>query len=387
VRVRVQRHRFVTALVVTLVGVLLLYVATTTGWAALQDTRSVTSSGVGTLPDAVERAPASVATTEEYGPLGPVSLVYAGTHVASGLFGELDPAWLAVSSQSGDTRALSAPGLPAPDPGAISVSPAGDLLAWVTGGSVRVYGTASGEVRDLAESDATRVGAFSPDGSRLLVEGDGLVVLDVGSGEAVARFPASPGTARRAAWRPDNQRVDFVAGRVLVTADASDGTLTRTPSDIPASAGLAWSPSGERLASLQRAGGSQRLFVSSLSDDGQVGAAEHVEVPGVSLQRLLGWSGAGTVAVVAYALETGAQERVLDIPLDGAGPTDLTILPGPGENWAGTGTMAVAGSTLAYGSADFPERIWPWSHLARLVACLVLGLFLFGLYVTRRPRH
>ncbi len=63
------------------------------------------------------------------------------------------------------------------------------------------------------------------------------------------------------------------------------------------------------------------------------------------------------------------------------------MLPALGENWAGTPTMSVATDNLYQGTTEFPDRVWPWSYLARLVGCLLVSLFLLGLYVTRRPRR
>ena len=104
------------------------------------------------------------------------------------------------------------------------------------------------------------------------------------------------------------------------------------------------------------------------------------------MDRLLGFSGERTVAVVAYLLESGSVERILDIHLDGRPPNDLTTLPAPGENWVDTGTLAIAADNLVAGSTDYEDQVWPWSYTARLVSCVLFMLFLLGLYVTRRPR-
>lgn len=385
-RIRIQRHRFLTAVLVTIVGVVALYLASTRGWAALQDSRPTPSSAIGTLPAVVTRVPASVATTAEYGPLGTISMVYAGTDVRLGLFDSLEPVWLVVSSQDGDTRALSAAGLPEPSAGAISVSPAGDRLAWAAESGIHVYDTATDDVEVVPTEAVTAVGDFSPDGSKLLVETSGLAVLDLTAGRTVAEHPADPGTVRRAAWRQDGSAVDFVTDRTLVTASASGPDSRRQPTDIPERSQLTWAPPGDRLVSLQPSGGSWHLFQSAVGSDGLLADAQQVEVPQTSMERLLGFTGRDSVAVVAYALETGSVQRVLDVPLDAGSPTDLTTLPDRGENWVGAGTMDVATSTLPFGSTEFDEPIWPWTHLSRLVACILLGAFLLGLFVTRRRR-
>lgn len=386
-RIRIQRHGLVPAVLVTVLGVVALYLASTEGWAALRSSGSAPSSSIGTLPQVVARAPASVATTEDYGPLGPVSLVYAGTEVRDGLLGELDPVWLMVSSQDGDTRAVSAEDLPDPAAGALSVSPDGDRLAWLHDATVHLYDTTTGNVTEIPVTGATGVGAFSPDGSRLLVDAaDALGVVDLTSGDVVSQFVAAEGAARRAAWRPDGTTVDFVSGRHLVSGRVPGSDVTTQETDIPERAQVAWSGGGGQLVSLQPVQGVRRLFVSPLGEAGRLAAAERVAVPGVSPERVLGFTGEHSVAVLAYALESGAVQRVLDVPLTGGEPGDLTTLPEKGENWAGSQTLAVAADTLPFGSTAFDEPVWPWTYVSRLVACIILGFFLLGLFVTRRRR-
>ena len=97
------------------------------------------------------------------------------------------------------------------------------------------------------------------------------------------------------------------------------------------------------------------------SADGELGAAKPVDTSGVSLDGLLGFSGDETVAVSAYLLESGSIQRVLDIQLDGGSPVSVTALPSPGENWRGSGTLAVSDQALRSGSTDYGSRVWPWS--------------------------
>ena len=111
------------------------------------------------------------------------------------------------------------------------------------------------------------------------------------------------------------------------------------------------------------------------------------QLAGACAERLIGFSGDRTVAVVAYLLESGSIERILDIPLDGHSANDLTTLPSPGENWVSTDTLVIASDNLVAGSVDYETQLWPWSYTARLVACGLFAFFLFGLYVTRRPRR
>ena len=384
-RVRIQRRGLVPALVVAVVGTLLLYLASTMGLAAWHASRAAPQSGAGALPTVVENAPPSVPTTDEYGPIGGVSLVFAGTEVRDGLLGTLERPWIAVASHTGEYRAIDAPDLPAPGPAAMTTSRDGNLLAWATGDGVVVYDTVTGESRSLSVDGVDQVGGFSPDSTLLLAHGEELSILDVTSGEVVATADAADDVLGRTAWRFDSSAVDFVVGSELTTLGA-DGDVTTQPTDIPEPAPLAWSPTGDRLASLRTVDGAKRLFLSQLGEDGTLADGEQVSTEGIALDRLLGFSGERTVAVVAYLSESGSVERILDIPLDGRSPSDLTTLPPVGENWFDTSTLAIASDNLVTGSTEYPSQVWAWSYTSRLVACTLFSLFLLGLYVTRRPR-
>jgi dipeptidyl aminopeptidase/acylaminoacyl peptidase len=229
------------------------------------------------------------------------------------------------------------------------------------------------------------VGAFSADGDRWAVHADGLEVVDLDSGRVVARAAAEADAVTRAAWRPDGSAIDFVSGRELVTV-GTDGEVSSQETTIPQEATLAWSPRGDELADLHEESGINRLYLSPLRKDGTLAPGEQVDTTGLSLQHLLGFSSDRTVAVDAFVLESGSVERVIDVSLDGRTRTDLTTLPPPGENWDSTSTVAVATDTLFKGSYTWPNPLWPWSYEARLGACALLMFFLFGLYVTRRPR-
>lgn len=384
-RIRIQRRGLVPAAVVAVIGTVALYLGSTAGLAAWHASRSAPQSGVGFLPTVIENAPATVPTTDVYGPPGSVSLVYAGTEVDQGLTGHLDQPWIAISSLTGDYRALAAPGLPNPDQGGVTVSPDGSQLAWAGDEGLVVYDAVTGETSRPDVEGADAVGAFSADGDRLAVHADGLEVVDLDSGRVVAWAAAEADAVTRAAWRPDGSAIDFVSGRELVTV-GTDGEVSSQETTIPQEATLAWSPRGDELADLHEESGINRLYLSPLRKDGTLAPGEQVDTTGLSLQHLLGFSSDRTVAVDAFVLESGSVERVIDVSLDGRTRTDLTTLPPPGENWDSTSTVAVATDTLFKGSYTWPNPLWPWSYEARLGACALLMFFLFGLYVTRRPR-
>ena len=205
-------------LVVTALSIALLYLASTWAIAAWHRAQSVPDAGIVSLPMVVENAAPSVATTDAYGPIGVVSLAYAGTEVEKGLLDEVERPWIAISAYTGEYRALSAPNLPAPPPGAVTITDSGDRLAWATGSGVVVYDPVTDDAQTIDLEGAAGVGAFSRDGRLLTVHADGLRVLDLGTGEVVAEDEGTPAElVRRAAWRPDGSAVDYVEDGQLVT--------------------------------------------------------------------------------------------------------------------------------------------------------------------------
>lgn len=386
-RIRIQRRGLVPAAVVAVVGTVVLYLGATAGVAAWhrQQQESASATGRGYLPGVIENAPSSLPTTDEYGPPGPVAVVYAGTEVEDGLRGSVDDPWITVSATTGDYRALTEPGLPDAGPGVVQVSPDGGLVAWAGDAGLTIYDTATGDVTrpDVGPVDA--VGPFADDAGHLLVHADGAEVVDLGSGEVVAEAEAGAESVRGAAWRPNGAAVDLVtdAGHLVLGVDGTSETHATT---IPVGAQLAWSPQGDRLVDLREVDGVFRLLVSEVRPDGTLGQERQLELPGVSLLHLFGFSGADTVAVDSYLLETGSVERVLDVPLGQTSPSDLMLLPPPGDNWVDANTLAVATDLLPVGSYEWESQVWPWSYTSRLAACSIVTFFLFGLWVTRRPR-
>jgi hypothetical protein len=385
-RIRVQKRGLVPAAVVAVVGTVVLYLASTVGLAAWhrQDDAAVTA-GRGYVPMIIENAPPTVPTTGEYGPPGPVALVYAGTDVGQGLSGSVERPWLTVSATTGEYRALTEPGLPQAGAGVMQVSPDGTRLAWTGPEGLVVYDTLTGDVTRTGIDGVDVVGPFSPDGAHLLVHAGAAQVVDLAAGEVVAEGEADPGAVQGAAWRPDGSAVDLVTQQGMVTV-STDGSSDTAATSIPAEAELAWSPTGDRLADLREVDGNFRLFLSGLRGDGSLAAPRQVDVPNVALQRLFGFSGEQTVTVDAYLLETGSVERVLDVSLAQGTTNDLTTLPSPGRNWVDITTLSVATDTLAHGNYEWPTQLWPWSYTSRLAACALFMFFLFGLYVTRRPK-
>lgn len=367
------------------------YVGSTAGVRALRSSEVSTTTAPGAVPDFIYRATETVPTTDGYGPVGPISVVFAGTDVRTGLAGEMDNPWIAVSSQSGDYRALSAPHRPEAGAEAVQVSADGRQLAWGFEEGLVVYDALEDQARELVGdlgSDPL-VGPFSPDGRRLLVFDGSLRVLEVDSGEVVATLSGvDERAAGQAVWTADGSALSYVdAGRLVTHAWQAD-TRTATPAPISDDATLAWAPAGEQLASMQESRGVKTVQVFDVTPDGELTQAGTLRPEGYGQQRLLGFAGDTSVAVVAQRLQTGPLELVYELStVDTSPPVQTMQMPGQGTNWTGSQTLQVAAQPLVEGTASFEEPSWPWSDVSKLVASVVVTAFLLGLYVTRPVRN
>lgn len=354
-------------------------------WTSDVDTRA----GAGNVPEFVYTPRDTVPATADYGPVGPVAMVFAVPRVRTGLFGFMEHPWVAVSSRDGAYRALSAPHRPAPAAGAVVVSDDGRSLAWAFEGGVVLYDPVRDESRVLDDGlpAAPRVGPFSPDGRHLTLYDGGLHVLDVEAGEVVADLTGvDPTAARQAVWTPDGSALVYVDGDDLVTHDWQSDERTTSPArGIGERSTLAWQPSGEQLAAMRTERGVRFVDVFDVAADGQVQQVFRVRPPGYAQEQLLAFTAENRVAVSALRIETGTIERIFSMStVDSTQPTELVQLPGSGIERE---TLAVAAEPLAQGNASFDEPRWPARDLSKLVASIVVSVFLLGLYLTRRPRQ
>jgi hypothetical protein len=387
----VSRSRLVVVLLATALLATGCYLISTLGMQALRSSDVGSMTGPGVLPALVYKAPETVPTTADYGPVGPIAMVYAGTDVSTGLTGELENPWIAISSHTGDYRALSAPHLPEARADAIAVSTDGETLAWGYAGGIVVYDAVRDEARELGtdlRAEPT-VGAFSPDGSQLSVYDGQLHVLAVDSGELVATLSGvSEQSADQAVWAPDGASLTYVRDGQLVSHAWKSGERAEVPAPVSTDATLAWQPSGKQIAALTETRGVKRVNVFDVNAQGRLSLAHTVQPQGYAQQQLIGYISDTQVAVTALRLETGPIELLYEMStVDDSAPTELVQLPGAGLNWAGTETMEVPTEPMIWGSQDYDEPHWPWSHLSKLVASIVVSIFLLGVYFTRPLRQ
>lgn len=364
------------------------YVALTTGMETLRRTEEVPARGPGNVPEFIYNPPDTVPTTASSGPVGPVAVVFAGTEVLTGLSGKLENPWIAVSSQTGDYRALSVPHSPEPSRDAIALAPDGRQLAWGFDRGVVLYDPVTDRARELGEGlgPDPRVGSFSPDGRLLLVHDGDLRVLEVESGDIVGTLEGlGQRSAGQAVWTPSGDAVTYVEGGELVIHGWDDAERTSAPTTIRRDATIAWQPAGEQLAAMRDVRGVRTVDVFDVAPDGTQTLVGTVEQDGYAQQELLGFTGDTRVTVTALTLETATIPLVFNMSTEDAfPPTRVMQLPGSGDV---ADTLQVAADPLAEGSVAFDEPNWPASNRAKLVASIVVTLFALGLYLTRRPRY
>lgn len=384
----VSRTRLGVAVILAVLLAVATYLAATVGLRELRASQVQPTAAGGSLPEFIYNAPDTVPTTASYGPVGPVSMVFAGTDVVTGLTGELDNPWIAVSSQTGDYRALSAPDLPEPVPGAMSVAADGTALAWGSEDGVVLYDPVSDDVRQLSEGVGADplVGPFSPDGRRLLVFDGTLKLLEVESGDVAATLTGvEKRSARQAVWTPDGAALSYLADGEFVTHEWRSDTRTEAPAPISPDAVLAWQPSGRQVAALEETRGVKSVDVFDVGPDGALTPARTVRPDGYAIEQLLGFTTDTRLTLTALTLETGAVARAYRVStVDTSPPVPVMQLPNVGTNWEHPQTLAVAAEPLANGSVAFEEPRWPWSDVSKLVASIVLAVFVLGLYLTRR---
>ncbi len=382
------RTRLTVALLLAAVLAGALYLVSTAGLQALEGTGPTDPPRTsGSVPAFVYDAPETVRTTEDYGPVGPVAVVYAGGEVREGLLGRMENPWVAVSATNGDYRALSAPHRPAARPGAVRVSPDGLTLAWSFADGVVLYDPLTDTAREVTEGLGADplVGDLSPDGSLLLVHDSALRIVEVESGRVVGTAAGvSRGTARRTTWTRDGESLTYVDDGTLVTHRWADDTRTRVPTSLRPDATLAWSPAGDRLAAMEEERGVREVAVYDVGRHGALRHTSTIDPDGYAQQDLLGFVTEDSVAVSALTLETATLPLVFEMSTTGdVPPAELMQLQGSEQT---VGTMEVATDAVTQGSSPFAEPRWPVSSMAKLVGSVIVAVFLLGLYVTRRPR-
>jgi Tol biopolymer transport system component len=120
---------------------------------------------------------------------------------------------------------------------------------------------AKGEDQEVVAKLAGRAEAlrWSPDGTRLLLDGDAtgdfeVSVIDAATGGATAIAPSATSNEGGAVWSPDGTQIAFFSDReggafAGYVVPAAGGEVRRiTPPEVPGVADLTWSPDGTTIA-------------------------------------------------------------------------------------------------------------------------------------------
>jgi Tol biopolymer transport system component len=240
--------------------------------------------------------------------------------------------------------------------------------------------------------DYIRSLAWAPDGSGILVSGQGHLgrsvdggVLFVGpdsrrvyvvrsDGSGSRMLDAGPGmTASDASWRPDGRHIafmgwqggtdDHVAG--VFVADADGSNVHRLAIDPgPEAHGVAWSPDGTRLSFLSTGGTTDGVpTIADIDADGDLTGSHVASLdPGSSARSAPQWSSDGSH--LAALLQDGAGLRVGIFEPDGSGLRVVGPAVGGGWDadlaWSPDGrSVAITGSVLGL---DPVAQVMRWAE-------------------------
>ncbi len=235
-------------------------------------------------------------------------------------------------------------------------------------GDVGLLDLPSGEATSVDGATDVRAVAFAPDGQELAVQraGGALDVLSLDGG-AVRTLAPRPGfhLAGPAAWSPD--------GALLAA--------WRTSSTCP---GLEWNPSPACAAD---------EVLSFVDATGQSAPTPAPLTRGVVGRGwVLGWTAADRLAVLVPEPLTDAnnpeEHRVIDVPLDGGEPRQLSALPTSGAKYGVSRFQVATGllPELEVREASDPDRgRWPlWLRLGTALAVAAGAAGTASLLVRRR---
>ncbi|MGW5556614.1 hypothetical protein ACWER9_05215 [Micromonospora sp. NPDC003944] len=332
---RRTRRRAVVAAVVALV-----LVALTGAVLPLTRTPAVepASGADAALPDQVALPPIGTLHATDRPPLGPASVIFSGQ--APRLQGWDEDGIVGVVSANSDRYRIFSMGYEAPAGEQVVISPDGRHVARPAGTSeaprVDVIDLVTARTRQLRSKVADSVGttprAWSPDGTRLVVDDTvptdpqrsnyrrvlSIVTLDGEHWTQLADAAQQPMFGSSVAFAAGGERVAYQIGRVVTVADA-DGRRVSTL-ELPDESWLAgkgaWTTDGALTLISRKVGSTdwslRRVDPATGRDTAPLPLPG---VTGVTAIRLLGWGPDGSAVVVAYQPEPLSPAR-FDRPLE-----------------------------------------------------------------------
>jgi hypothetical protein len=357
-----------------------------------QDVSPVSVSEALALPAQVYDPPPYARATDEWGPPGPVSLVFRGRSALEGFSGEAASPWYAVSARTGDYHRVVAPYLD-DSVEQLWLGPAGTKVAWSRHGAVALYDMMTGETRRHAVPgvDASTPLVWSPGSARLAVGTGPVRLVTVASG-TVRTLPLAGGQESSApAWTVDGEWVGVASADALIAVEVATGAVRRTPAPLGAVQRPQWNAAGD-LAGTREIPDPQhtvlRVAHAAVPASTRGGAQVAEENPeGLVIDRFLGWADRDHAVLTGLRPETGRIEQAMVLSLRDDTLQDYMQFPTLGDNWVGTSTVSVATDLLRAPSRDFEQPTLPWSPGAKLLLCLLLAVFpVVYFLIARRPR-
>lgn len=344
------------------------------------------------LPERIHNPSPNVASTQTWGPPGPVGIVFQGRTAREGFTGEVGAPWYTVSARDGGYRRLAAPHLEEAD-GGLWLSAQGTGIAWAWPGGIQTYDTVSGESRSYPKAAGVDPGslAWSPDQTMIAFGTDPVRVLDTGTGEVTEQPLRAPEeSSARPVWTDDGRWLTIPFGDAIEGVDVETGQRRTLPVGLDGLRQARWSRD-DALAGLRPGATGQFLqVVRTHGWEGRDATASAVDTgrPRLVIEGLLGWAGADEVVLVGLQPETGSIEQAMAYSLTNQTLRPYMVVPTLGDNWAGIGTVSVAGDLLERGTRAFPRPGEPWSSGAKLLTCMLVAVFPTVYFViARRPRR
>jgi hypothetical protein len=383
------RSRVVAGLSASVLVGLLAFVGWQEGIPAFYRSRpvpAVSASEALALPERVYNPSSYVPGTDQWGPPGPVSLVFQGRSAQDGFLGEITDPWYSVSARDGTYRRLVAPHLDEAT-GRLWLAPDGTAVAWAWPGGVATYDPMTGEstTRPVPGVNGSTPLVWAPDSQMIAVGTDPVRLLRPTG--ALFELPLSGGAgAGEPAWTADGNAVTVTRGDSIVsfTLDDSRRTMRAPVGDLRMPE---WNAAGV-LAGVHQAQTRNVLRIVDAPPPAAGRAAVVDESPeDVVIAGFWGWVDNDEVVLTGLRPETGAIEQAIWVSLASGSSDTFTQLPTGADNWVGMATVSVAGDLLREPTQPFESPTLPWSPGAKLLLCLLVAVFPTVYYlIARRPR-
>ncbi|GIF22912.1 hypothetical protein BJ973_000730 [Actinoplanes tereljensis] len=200
--------------------------------------------------------------------------------------------------------------------------------------------------------------AWSPDGSRLVVEGTRMRIVDVATGAETDLGPVDEWSS--AAWSPDGRRLAYEQDHRIIVRDETGRTLSSfvPPGGTMLAGKGAWTPDGRALALLPS---NTRAWAPRWFDPADGHEVDGPDLPAIGGEiyggSLLGWRPDGSALVFINAFHP----RLLALASGAAEPVSVMTLPAE-VYYLDVSDRAIESGRMRTGDAPFfiGPHLWPW---------------------------